>query len=742
MLIDFFRRLSVKRRPAYIGIICLLVFGGVGAGGKTPVKLTSPTISFDDILAEYRLGQYDKAIFQLADYIARKPAPSNIGEAKLLLGMAYLASDEPVTAAAYFHRAETDLPLLADVCSVYLIKALEKGGQYSQAQFQLKHACKAHAGSPFFESRDCKAHHARLTALLGEHAGAAEEYSRLAGGYSSSGVYTENHYLAGEQYELEGMYEKAKASYFKVLKADSIDRFMNMAFERYRALVWLTNKASYPAAYAEFVKGYTFAHYDADRFRQAQSGFEVLRDIAGDKFSDDDLFRLGMSAFFNHDNKTAHNIFADLAAREDFAMADKALYRLAKVQTRMGDNVASRKSFVALRKRFRNSGYYHSARYQIALLDLEENQYEKAYKYFKARIARPSGGQREYLTWLAAWTAFRSGYLKSSQQLFSKLITDFGKSRDAERYRYWRGVIYNARKQKMAAVKDWQIVNSNPKTYYGMLAAKRLIEQGENPKSALASLQGLEKHGGTVAAFDTVKVFGDDGKRFLLLQKLGLRAEASAVSEQIAQCAYGDNGMSRLHHGALILMRGGQYAKAKRIAYTDGFYSYCKSLNAPMSETYWPIIYPLAYPEFVDRYGGGQNLSFSLVNAIMYCESNHNPKALSPANAMGLMQMIPKTAYAVAGELGVDDFDMGKMYEPETNIRFGTYYLRKLIDRFGGVEACAAASYNAGPDVTEKWYRFKKDLPIEYFIEEIGYRETNNYVKKVMQTRQIYELLY
>jgi peptidoglycan lytic transglycosylase len=63
-------------------------------------------------------------------------------------------------------------------------------------------------------------------------------------------------------------------------------------------------------------------------------------------------------------------------------------------------------------------------------------------------------------------------------------------------------------------------------------------------------------------------------------------------------------------------------------------------------------------------------------------------------------------------------------------------------NRFGGNEACAAASYNAGPDVTEKWFRFKKGLPIEYFIEEISYKETNHYVKKVLQTKELYELLY
>jgi soluble lytic murein transglycosylase-like protein len=723
--------------------ICLLFACSVGADFTAPVKLASPTTTFDDILADYHAGQYDKTIFQLADFIARKPKPKNIGEAKFLLGMAYLKSNEPVTAAAYFHRAETELPLLADLCSHYLVKSLEAGGQYAQAQFQLNYARKLHADSPFFETRDCNTHNADLIAKQGEHASAAAQYSKLAGSHSAYSAYTENHYLAGGQYELAGLWDKARVAYMKVFSAERIDRFTNMAFDRNRALVWLAGKASYPREYAAFVQGYAYAHYDEGRHRQAQPGLDLMREIQGGKFSEDDLFRLGMSAYFNHDNRKAHNIFADLAIRKNFPMADQALYRLAKVQTRMGDNVASRMSFTALRKRFPGARRSGEARYQIALLDLEENEYKKAYKYFKVRIARPSGGQKEYLTWLTAWTAFRSGYLKSAEQLFGNLLKEFGKSRDTDRYRYWRGVVLAERKRKKAAVNDWEKVNANPKTYYGMLAAKRLKELGYTAKSPLDSINTQGKTAtGKALFFDTAKAFGNDGKRFQKLMEMGLRPEASMVAQRIAGSAATENNLGRLFHSAILLMRGGRYAKAKRLARSNGFYSYCKTLDAPMSETYWSIIYPLAYPELVNRYGGDQNLPASLVNAIMYCESNHNPRAHSPANAMGLMQVIPRTAREIAGELGIEDFDIGRMFEPETNIRFGTHYLRKMLDRFGGNEACAAASYNAGPDVTEKWFRFKKDLPIEYFIEEISYKETNRYVKKVLQTKELYELLY
>ncbi|MCL4236097.1 MAG: lytic transglycosylase domain-containing protein, partial [Deltaproteobacteria bacterium] len=159
-------------------------------------------------------------------------------------------------------------------------------------------------------------------------------------------------------------------------------------------------------------------------------------------------------------------------------------------------------------------------------------------------------------------------------------------------------------------------------------------------------------------------------------------------------------------------------------------------------ESYWPLIYPRAYDWAVSDYATQRGVRQELVWAIMYNESRFQPHVVSPANAIGLMQIVPRTGFEIAQAMGETGFAPDDLYDPMTNIRYGTWYLRAMLDRFEGNEICAMASYNAGPDVVSKWWRNKGSFSEEIFIEEIPYKETNNYVKQVLLTYRIYQYLY
>src|SRR5690606_29170651 len=104
------------------------------------------------------------------------------------------------------------------------------------------------------------------------------------------------------------------------------------------------------------------------------------------------------------------------------------------------------------------------------------------------------------------------------------------------------------------------------------------------------------------------------------------------------------------------------------------------------------------------------------------------------ADARGLMQIIPPTGEQIASAHQMRDFSPEQLYDPETNIRFGTYYLAKLVRRFGGNPVMAIASYNGGPHNVEKWKRRNGHLELDVFVEEIPFHETRNYVKKVYRS--------
>ncbi len=117
------------------------------------------------------------------------------------------------------------------------------------------------------------------------------------------------------------------------------------------------------------------------------------------------------------------------------------------------------------------------------------------------------------------------------------------------------------------------------------------------------------------------------------------------------------------------------------------------------------------FDAIVQEHAGRHALRPELVRAVIQVESGFNPRARSPKGAMGLMQLMPATAMA----LGVHD-----PYDPADNIRGGTAYLRRLLDRFDGNEELALAAYNAGPEAVD---RYGRQIP--------PYRETRDYVKRI-----------
>jgi soluble lytic murein transglycosylase-like protein len=122
------------------------------------------------------------------------------------------------------------------------------------------------------------------------------------------------------------------------------------------------------------------------------------------------------------------------------------------------------------------------------------------------------------------------------------------------------------------------------------------------------------------------------------------------------------------------------------------------------------------FEPFVLEHATRQSLRPDLVRAVIQVESGYNPRARSPKGAMGLMQLMPATAR----ELGVRN-----PYDPSENIRGGTTYLRRLLDRYDGNEELALAAYNAGAEAVE---RYGRQIP--------PYRETRDYVRKVALNRE------
>lgn len=160
------------------------------------------------------------------------------------------------------------------------------------------------------------------------------------------------------------------------------------------------------------------------------------------------------------------------------------------------------------------------------------------------------------------------------------------------------------------------------------------------------------------------------------------------------------------------------------------------------SRIFWRLFFPLHYQPLLERYGNEYQVDPLLLAAVIRAESKYHPRARSAAGALGLMQIVPETGAWAAEKLGLAGFAADKLFDPETNIRIGAWYLRDLFDEFHGNIVLALAAYNSGRGNVRGWLAAQKERQGSFTIENIPFPETRTYVRKVLRNYHWYKRIY
>lgn len=153
-------------------------------------------------------------------------------------------------------------------------------------------------------------------------------------------------------------------------------------------------------------------------------------------------------------------------------------------------------------------------------------------------------------------------------------------------------------------------------------------------------------------------------------------------------------------------------------------------------------VYKTDYSEYVYKYSKENDIDPLLTFAIIKAESNFKRNIKSKSGAIGLMQLMESTATEEANEVGEEIIVTESLYNPEMNIRIGTKYFAKLMKKYNQNYLLALAAYNAGIGNVDSWIKegiIKEDASD---IENIPFKETNNYVRKIVRDYKIYQELY
>ena len=156
------------------------------------------------------------------------------------------------------------------------------------------------------------------------------------------------------------------------------------------------------------------------------------------------------------------------------------------------------------------------------------------------------------------------------------------------------------------------------------------------------------------------------------------------------------------------------------------------------------IQYPKKYSEYVEKYSENYGVDEHLVYAVIRTESHFKPDDVSGAGAMGLMQITSECFDFLQNNIPDDttEYDDSALYDPEVNIKFGTYFLSYLLDRYDNIEKTALAAYNAGFGTVDTWLSDPTCSKDGENLDVILYPETENYVKKVADAKNVYIDLY
>ena len=162
---------------------------------------------------------------------------------------------------------------------------------------------------------------------------------------------------------------------------------------------------------------------------------------------------------------------------------------------------------------------------------------------------------------------------------------------------------------------------------------------------------------------------------------------------------------------------------------------------AALPPPYWQALFPRPYWTDLKRSAADNGLDPYLVAALIRQESAFSPNAVSHANAIGLMQLLPGTGKRVAKGLKIKYFTPAMLTDPPANLRMGTKYFRGMVDQFGAFEY-ALAAYNAGSERVTEWQSVAKYRDIPEFVESIPFTETREYVQAIMRNANVYRQIY
>ena len=475
------------------------------------------------------------------------------------------------------------------------------------------------------------------------------------------------------------------------------------------------------------------------RYQDALNELSPLVEQAPPERMIDMQVEFAAALYRNHKRDDAQHLFESILQNQSASVDAKAetLYFLAEIARDKDDGQKNRDYIGELRTLAPESTWMSNALLSAGNMYLLRRDYETATPFYAEIYQRQKNGKASpYSHWKTAWLTYRMGKRDDAKRLFEEQLSMYPNSAEVPNAIYWRGRMAEEEGDKKLARAFYQKLAENYRYYYyANLARERLPKMGDEAVDP-PILESLQRPPAPPLDWETPA----DNIR---AQKAQLLANAALYDFAVAEMQAASPGSPpwEAKSVAEIFNEQGSYIRAietlKR-AVPGYFAAEIPQIPRPV----WESLFPRPFWEELKRDSTANRLDPHLVASLIRQESEFNPGAISPANAMGLMQLLPTVGKGMAKEMKIRHFSSDQLLLADTNLRLGTRYFRHIVDHYDGQVEYALAAYNAGVDRVNDWRKNGNFADVEEFVESIPFTETRDYVQAIMRNAVIYKLLY
>jgi len=662
---------------------------------------------------------------------ARRHAKEDAGAlAWLVIGYARTLDHDYGKAIEPFNRAKAGATELGDYVAYYLGDAYLKTARNAEALSTLADFSKNFPDSLLIRDADLVYANALLQEGRAQEAAALLEKDRAP-------VRSDVEFAIGRAYEAAGDNQKAASA------------FRNVYFN-------LPNSIEADAAGAELHKlgisgdiaeRRTRADllFKARHYSEAAHDYRDLVNEVGPADRPEAQLALAGALEKSDRSHDARQVLTAMGVQNGDAEAER-LYLLSETERSSSDEDAVQRTLNQLRQFGPSSPWLEQALFSAGNMYLLKRDYDRAIDYFRELQQRfPNGGRASYAHWKASWLSFRQGRTDEARQGFENQIALYPDSAEIPAALYWRARLAEEEGNPAMARAFYQkLTDRFHNYYYAEFGRQRLkgLPSGGGPTEPPPHYALLDRVSSlSTAGKITATAPPDDNLRVERARLLSNGALADAAVRELQAAASQEGGTWAPPEMARVYQDGGRYDRGIEIMKraTPNYFA----VDIPdLPRPYWEALFPKAYWSDLRKYSVLNGLDPYLVASLIRQESEFNALALSRANAVGLMQLLPKTGKNVAKQVKLKGYSAPQLYTPAVNLELGTRYFKEMVDKYNGQFEYALAAYNAGSDRVGDWLGQGHYRDPQEFVESIPFTETREYVQAILRNANVYRQLY